>query len=65
MTNTRMDSRVDSVEGSILELRGEVTTLKEEMQKLPMMEQGGMHNSTLKLEQLLLLQEQISGELAS
>ena len=29
--DTRMDSRVESVEGSMMELRGEVTTLKEEI----------------------------------
>ena len=40
MMNTRMDSRVDSIEGSMLELCGEVMTLKEEMQKLPTMERG-------------------------
>ena len=63
MTNTRMDSMADSVEGSMLKLRKEVTTLKEEMQKMSAMERG-IQNLTLKHEQLLQLQEQISRELA-
>ena len=54
MTNTRMDSWVDSIEGSMLELCGEVTNLKEEMQKLPAMERG-IQNLTLKPEQFLQL----------
>ena len=47
-----MESWVDSIEGSMLELRREVTTLKEEMQKLPAMERG-IQNLNLELEQLL------------